>query len=186
MYLKRIVLLVFTLFFLIFPTHSSAQMIPMDSITPTPIPMPVQIEYPLPYPGILPGGTLYMVKSLRDKILEFTILNPFKKTEFYLLQADKKLSSALVLFNMEEEDRAESSFSKGLDFLEKSINEESVAKNSPGNLMELSEKIKQSAKKQKEIAKDLFNKSNGELRGKYKNHMDRAEKLEKRAEAFRL
>jgi hypothetical protein len=55
-------------------------------------------EYILPYPGMLPTNPLYIVKALRDKFIIFLITDSIKKAEFYLLQSDKHLSSAMYLF----------------------------------------------------------------------------------------
>lgn len=54
------------------------------------------MEYALPYPGILPDHPLYVFKKIRDAILEFLIVDPVRKAEFYILQADKRLAMALA------------------------------------------------------------------------------------------
>jgi len=56
-----------------------------------------ETDYVLPYPGLLPDHPLYIIKQIRDYILEFLIVDPIKKDEFYLLQADKKLNMGLFL-----------------------------------------------------------------------------------------
>ncbi len=63
----------------------------------TPAPVVPKVEYNLPYPGILPDHPLYFLKQLRDKILDFLITDPVKKAEFYILQADKRLSMGIAL-----------------------------------------------------------------------------------------
>ena len=67
--------------------------------TPTPTSMPApsehKVEYLLPYPGILPDHPLYFLKTLRDRILEALIVDPLRKSEFYLLQADKRLNMGI-------------------------------------------------------------------------------------------
>lgn len=55
------------------------------------------VEYTLPYPGILPDHPLYFFKTIRDAILEFLIVDPVRKSEFYILQADKRLVMAQTL-----------------------------------------------------------------------------------------
>jgi hypothetical protein len=54
-------------------------------------------EYQLPYPGMLPDSPIYKVKVLRDKIISFLITDPQKKTDFYLLQADKGILASSML-----------------------------------------------------------------------------------------
>lgn len=69
------------------------------SITPSPAPTaaPAKVEYFLPYPGLLPDHPLYFIKKIRDQILEALIVDPVRKAEFYLLQADKQLNMSIGL-----------------------------------------------------------------------------------------
>lgn len=53
------------------------------------------VEYALPYPGILPDHPFFFLKRIRDSVMELLISDPVKKAEFYLLQADKRLSMAI-------------------------------------------------------------------------------------------
>jgi len=53
--------------------------------------------YALPYPGILPDHPLYFLKTLRDKIIESLIADPVRKAEFYILQSDKYMNTAIFL-----------------------------------------------------------------------------------------
>src|SRR3989338_6920091 len=75
-------------------------------------------DYQLPYPGILPDNPLYNLKTLRDKVWSFLISNPSKKAEFDLLQADKRLSVAIALFDLKKYDLAEATISKGENYFE--------------------------------------------------------------------
>ena len=54
-------------------------------------------DYTLPYPGILPNHPLYFIKKIRDQIIEMLVVDPLRKSEFYLLQSDKLLSAAVLL-----------------------------------------------------------------------------------------
>lgn len=74
-------------------SHSLAVSLPV--VAPTPV--PVMVEYVLPYPGMLPDNPLYFLKNVRDQIIELLISDPVRKAEFYLLQADKKLSMGITL-----------------------------------------------------------------------------------------
>jgi len=67
---------------------------PTQSPTTEPV-MEEKEEYVLPYPGILPDHPLYFLKALRDTILEALIVDPLRKSEFYLLQADKRLNMGI-------------------------------------------------------------------------------------------
>lgn len=69
---------------------------PVPSITIPSSPM-TKTEYFLPYPGILPDHPLYFVKRARDRILDFLIVDPIRKAEFYILQADKYIGMGTLL-----------------------------------------------------------------------------------------
>jgi hypothetical protein len=76
-------------------------------------------EYILPYPGMLPDHPLYNLKRMRDYILERLIADPIKKSEFYILQADKRLQMGVYLTAQGKNALAESTISKGEKYLEK-------------------------------------------------------------------
>ena len=156
----------------------------MENITPSPTQAPKEIEYTLPYPGILPNNPLFIAKTIRDRLQEVFTLNPLRKAEFYLLQADKKLSSSLILFGLGKEDMAEKMLSKSQDYLEKAIDGEETAKNSSESLLELSGKIKQSSKKQSELINGLYEKSKAEIKLKLKEDLEQSKILQKRADQF--
>ncbi len=56
-----------------------------------------KVDYLLPYPGILLDSPLYFLKQLRDVILERLIVDPIRKAEFYILQADKFVNMVVYL-----------------------------------------------------------------------------------------
>ena len=56
-----------------------------------------KVDYELPYPGMLPDNPLYFLKQIRDWILDKLIVDPVKKAEFYILQADKRVAMGMIL-----------------------------------------------------------------------------------------
>ncbi|MFH0749957.1 MAG: hypothetical protein V1917_03550 [Candidatus Gottesmanbacteria bacterium] len=80
-----------------------------------------KIEYALPYPGILPDHPLYIVKRVRDYILERVIMEPVRKGEFYVLQGDKRLNMGVMLIGSGKEQLGESTISKAEKYMEKSV-----------------------------------------------------------------
>lgn len=62
-----------------------------------PVPAPSPVDYTLPYPGLLPDHPLYIIKSLRDKLLSVLIFDPIRKIEFYQLMTDKHINTAIFL-----------------------------------------------------------------------------------------
>ncbi|GDX62208.1 hypothetical protein LBMAG33_5180 [Candidatus Levyibacteriota bacterium] len=55
-------------------------------------------EYNLPYSGLLPDNLFYPIKMLRDRIVYFFIKDSLKRTEFALLQADKRIGGGYLFF----------------------------------------------------------------------------------------
>jgi hypothetical protein len=94
----------------------------IETITVTPTTAP-NVTYDLPYPGVLPDNPLYGLKAVRDRIISFLISDPLKKSEFDLLQADKRVQAGLFLLHREKPDvgLAISTISKGQNYFEEAI-----------------------------------------------------------------
>ena len=54
-------------------------------------------DYQLPYPGILPGQILYPIKMVRDRARLLLTFSQEKRLAYYLLLADKRLATAVML-----------------------------------------------------------------------------------------
>ncbi len=177
---------VFLLLFLAFTKSVGAQYddisIPTQGITPTPSVTPKAVHYDLPYPGILPGNPLYSLKALRDKFMEILTADPSKKTNFYLLQADKRLAASLLLFDSGKHELGEQTLSKSQNYLEESINEVGAARGMNENVDEVAEKLQVSSKKQIEEINKLLPKEKGQTKENLKAELKRANMLEERAE----
>ncbi|MDO8451628.1 MAG: DUF5667 domain-containing protein [bacterium] len=78
-------------------------------------------QYLLPYPGILPDHPLYFLKRFRDWILESLIVDPVRKAEFYILQADKHLNMGTFLLEKGNIVLALEMISSGETFMEKAV-----------------------------------------------------------------
>lgn len=78
-------------------------------------------EYLLPFPGILPDHPLYFLKQVRDGILDKLIVDPLRKTEFLVLQADKRLAMGKLLVEQGKGSLAETTISKGEKYMERAI-----------------------------------------------------------------
>lgn len=95
---------------------------PAQTVSPTPTTTVEQkVEYLLPYPGILPDHPLYFLKALRDRILEALIVDPLRKSEFYLLQADKRLNMAIFFGNKGASSQAAQSVTIARQFMERTV-----------------------------------------------------------------
>jgi len=121
------------------------------------------IEYTLPYPGLLPDSPLYFLKTARDKMVSFLISDPLKKAEFNLLAADKRLNSAVFLFEKGKEkfSLALSTVSKGENYFEDAIAKAGEAKKKGLDTNDILRRLSDSAYKHQEVIKS-FEKTAGE------------------------
>ena len=163
---------------------NQVEKIPIPTTSLTPSPQPTTVSYELPYPGILPGSPLYSLKALRDKLMEIFISDPLKKSSFYLLQADKRLAAGLILYERGDIIVAETTISKGQNYLEKSINKMIEAKNSQHNVSDVFAKIKSSSAKQRQELERLSKKAKGDEAKKLIADYKRSQQLEKRVSEF--
>ncbi|MBI3385845.1 hypothetical protein HY031_02040 [Candidatus Gottesmanbacteria bacterium] len=144
--------------FLVTPVAAVTTSQGVATLTPT----PTKVDYALPYPGILPDNPLYFLKAIRDRILDFLIVDPAKKAEFYVLQADKRLGMGAVLFEQGKAQLSEDTVSKGEKYLVQALGSAQSLKNSgkeiPGYLLD---RLTKSAAKHEEILKELVAKATG-------------------------
>ena len=129
--MKRLFCLTFVVFVLVLAAPhtvmavtNSVKTMPVKAaitVSPSPTPMPKRVEYELPYPGILPTHPLYFLKNLRDTIIESLITDPVNKSEFYTLQADKKINMALMLKSANKNENAKSAIAESIAAHDKSI-----------------------------------------------------------------
>ena len=155
---------------------------PATSLTPSPVPEAVQ--YQLPYPGILPGSPLYSIKMIRDRIIETLTSDPVKKANFYLLQADKRTASALMLYEKNEDKMAETTLTKAQKYLEKSLAKAQEAKNSGRDVGDIFARIKDSSTKQKQEIEILSGKSE-EKEAALTDDLEKIKNIEKNADLLK-
>jgi Domain of unknown function (DUF5667) len=80
-----------------------------------------KVDYILPYPGILPDHPLYAIKKIRDSIFEYLIVDPIKKTEFYVLQSDKHLNMGVFLSNKGKGALAQTIIAQGEGYMNNAV-----------------------------------------------------------------
>lgn len=112
-------------------------------------------EYPLPYPGILPGNPLYQVKMVRDRVFEILIVDPLKKADFYLLQADKRLAAGESLIVKGNAILGEETISKGEKYFGLAIELTKQAKNKRKDTKDLTDRLARSWDKHNEVLTEL-------------------------------
>lgn len=111
-------------------------------------------EYVLPYPGILPDNPLYVFKAMRDRIISWLIADSKKRALFDLLQADKRLQSAVYLLEKRDKKHirlAESTLSKGENYFEEAIGQLQYLKKQDLERRELLRRLQIASYKHQEV-----------------------------------
>lgn len=140
------------------------QMEPVEEIATQSVQM---VEYVLPFPGMLPDNPLYFLKRVRDTILEKLINDPVRKSEFYILQSDKRLQMGVMLIDQGKGSLGETTVSKAEKYMEQAVRGLSSYKQNggvvPGYVVE---KLKNAMTKHEEIITGLMGKvGDGEKAG---------------------
>lgn len=181
--MKKLLLIVFVLSVLVVPTFAFAQEEASASATPTP---EQKNHYILPYPGLLPDSPLYQFKVLRDRIVEFLISDPIKKAQFHILQADKRLNAGIALVNerQSKEPLAESTISKGINYLDASLGDIKQAHEQGINTDEVAKKLNDSATAHIYNLTTLEKNVSSDMKPKFSDLITRVESVQKQAAAL--
>ncbi|MDO8639342.1 MAG: DUF5667 domain-containing protein, partial [bacterium] len=151
---------------------AKSDLTPVQEISPTP-----KMNYELPYPGLLPDSPIYFLRIIRDKIIDLLIADPLKKSDFYLLQADKRLNAGISLFNKGKFSLALSTISKAENYLEKALEKTMDAQEQGMDIKDIKRRLTNSVVKHKEELDKLIKKANKEFKVGF-------EKEQKRVIAF--
>ncbi|MBI4084611.1 MAG: hypothetical protein HY431_01770 [Candidatus Levybacteria bacterium] len=144
-----------------------------------------EVEYTLPYPGILPDNPFYFLKMLRDRFVGFLISDPLKKAEFNLLQADKRLASAIYL--MQRPDKAslaEQTISKGENYFEEAVNKVREAKGEGMDTKDIERRLVSASRKHLQVLSNLEKKLKVQEREKFIQLEKRIQKIQIDANRF--
>lgn len=131
------------------------------------------VNYELPYPGLLPDNPLYFLKVTRDKIVEFLISDSLKKTEFNLLQADKRLNAGIYLFNKGKISLAFSTISKAENYFSQALDEKRKAEEQRENISEIEGRMKDALRKHEQELRILAKKSNANYKESFEKELKR-------------
>jgi len=135
-------------------------------------------NYQLPYPGLLPDNPLYSIKVFRDRIIEFLIADPIKKSEFDLLSADKRLSIGVVLFEKKKFKLAEETISKGENYFEDGIKNLDESRKEGRQIdPSLLVSYDSSSRKHREILEGLVERASGDPKKKLIKSLERVRKF---------
>ena len=141
----------------------------------------LQVDYALPYPGLLSDSPFYFLRATRDRIVSLLISDSYKKAEFDLLQADKRLSAGIYLANKGRYDLSQVTISKGENYFEEALTEAKNAKKQGQNTAGLVNSLYLSAVKHQQVLKDISEKSNSTFKSSFLQEEKRAQQFEKMA-----
>ena len=150
--MKKICLLAFSL--LIFLLSFNISFAQENLATPE-----SSVKYQLPYPGLLPDNPLYILRVIRDRIVSFLISDPRRKSEFDLLQADKRLNAGIFLFDKGSVSLSVSTISKAENYFQEAIQNAEEAKREGIDVTEVANNLINSARKHQEVLSNLKDKS---------------------------
>lgn len=139
---------------------------------------PAQIQYNLPYPGILPDHPLYFLKVVRDRVVGFLINDQIKKAEFNLLQSDKKLFSARMLFDADKDELGFETLSKSNNYMHNAISSANRAQELGRDPSEIVQKIGVSIAKHEESINELI-KADTEFKKQLEDEQKRLDEIER-------
>jgi len=124
---------------------------------------PAKVEYFLPYPGILPDHPLYKLKMLRDRIWGFFIRDPLKKSQWYLLMADKRIWASQMLVDKGKFALAVSTASKAEKYLLQAVDKAYQAREMGKGDKMFFQKMFQASLKHEEVLAEILKKTPDEF-----------------------
>ncbi|RJQ27424.1 hypothetical protein C4577_01165 [Candidatus Parcubacteria bacterium] len=145
--IKHIALVFVLITFLFFSREST-----LAQSSPSAVP---KVEYQLPYPGVLPDNPLYFLKAARDRLVSILINDPLKKSEFNLLNSDKRIGAGIALVEKDKDALAVSVISKSNNYLFDAVIAAEESKKLGKDTKSLSENIRNSILKHKEKIEEL-------------------------------
>ncbi|MBI2074259.1 MAG: hypothetical protein HYT83_00305 [Candidatus Levybacteria bacterium] len=182
--MKRAAFLAFILIFFFSIQFVNAQEINLSpTVEPSAVPSLSEesVEYQLPYPGLLPDSSFYFLKVVRDKIISFLVSDPLKKADFDLLQADKRLSAGVYLFDRRKFNLASSTILKGENYFEEALVKAEEAKKQGMDTGNIGDRLLTAFLKHKIVVKGLEKKAPNENKAEFSSLVKRIEGFENRA-----
>jgi len=173
--MKKIIFLAIIVLLSVFMVNSAFALTPSLNFTVS-SPAAQKVDYVLPYPGILPDHPLYPLKMVRDRIMDWLIKDPVKKTEFLILMADKRIGAAKALFDGNKPELGLTTALKAVAYQERAIDSFAKAQQAGGNTNGLKDKLKNSTKKQIEILEEIMTKAPAASKQGWQYALDKSNK----------
>lgn len=114
------------------------------------------VDYYLAFPGVLPDSFLWPLKVLRDRIWIVLTRDPLKKSEIYLLLADKRLAASSALIEGGKYELGVSTLTKAEKYLESAVSQERLARGSSAETGQFLEKLALASLKHREVLEEII------------------------------
>jgi len=117
----------------------------------------IEVDYQLAYPGkILPDHPLWPVKALRDRLWLMLTTNSSRRAELKLLFADKRIGSALLLFEKGNFEDGFSTLTKAEKYLEEAYALEEQVRSKGADTTELLKRLALASLKHYDLMQDIY------------------------------
>ena len=138
------------------------------------------VNYELPYPGLLPDSPLYFLRIIRDRTVGFLISDSLKKSEFNLLQADKRLNAAIYLVNKGNVSLAFTTVSKAENYFLEALDKMDEAKKQGRDIGGIQGNLKSALEKHEQELGFLIEKVSAEFKPSFEKELKRVVSFEQR------
>lgn len=113
---------------------------------------PQPVAYELPYPGIMKDNPLYIFKTIRDRVLEFSTRDNLKKAQLRVLFSDKGVRAAELLQKNGHDEQVVTELQTSQSYFKKAIRDVVLSKQQGVSASaELVNKMKLSNLKHREV-----------------------------------
>jgi hypothetical protein len=124
-----------------------------------------KVDYTLPFPGgILPDHPFWPVKVIRDRTWLFITTNSERKIELHLLFADKRLGSAKMLFERNNQELGVATLLKAEIYLREASEREHQARSSGIDTTDILDRLSRASLKHYELMSLMYLSASDEAR----------------------
>ncbi len=126
-----------------------------ETRVPTAAIVQAQSTYALPYPGILPDHPLFFLKQVRDAIVERLISDPLRKAEFFAVQSDKAVNTAIFMMGKKNTPLVITALIQAGEYRLKALQQLQIATEAGKDTQPVVEKMRQAIVKHQETIAEL-------------------------------
>ncbi|HYM65374.1 MAG TPA: DUF5667 domain-containing protein [Candidatus Sulfotelmatobacter sp.] len=144
-----------------------------------------KVSYDLPYPGILPNNPLYFLKAVRDNFVGYLISEPLKKSEYDLLQSDKRLVSSQKLLEEGNAELSITTLSKSGNYFYSAIENAAFAKSQGKDATPILDKMLNASKKHQEIISEMVQKAKEKNKPSFVDLLKRTKSFQEKVEQIK-